>query len=79
MRIVMRDGRAFEGTPLQIVKAMQDIAFNVDKMTLDQYMDWVVDNARRFENVELAVTGATSEQRATALVEEMIRTGLARR
>ena len=29
MKIVMRDGRVFQGTALQIVKAMQDIAFGV--------------------------------------------------
>ena len=30
MKIVMRDGRVFQGTALQIVKAMQDIAFGVE-------------------------------------------------
>ena len=48
MKIVMRDGRVFQGTALQIVKAMQDIAFGVEQMTLDQYIDWVVQNAQRF-------------------------------
>jgi hypothetical protein len=76
MRIVMRDGRVFQGTALQIVKAMQDIAFGVEKMTLDQYIDWVVDNARRFEGVELVVGGETAEDRAEALVEAMLATGL---
>ena len=77
MKIVMRDGRVFQGTALQIVKAMQDIAFGVEQMTLDQYIDWVVDNARRFEEVELSANGATTEGRAQALVEEMVRAGLA--
>jgi hypothetical protein len=76
MKIVMRDGRVFQGTALQIVKAMQDIAFGVDQMTLDQYIDWVVDNARRFEGVELVVGGETAEDRAEALVEAMLATGL---
>ena len=79
MKIVMRDGRVFRGTALQIVKAMQDIAFGVEQMTLDQYIDWVVDNARRFEEVDLAATGATTEERAKALVEEMIAKGLTQR
>ena len=79
MKIVMRDGRVFQGTAMQIVKAMQDIAFGVGQMSLDQYIDWVVDNARRFEEVELAVTGETTEQRAKALVEEMVTKGLAAR
>jgi hypothetical protein len=79
MKIVMRDGRVFQGTALQIVRAMQDIAFGVDSMTLDQYIDWVVDNARRFEAVEFAIVGATTEERAQALVHAMIETGLAGR
>jgi hypothetical protein len=79
MKIVMRDGRVFQGTALQIVKAMQDIAFGVEQMTPDQYIDWVVANALRFETVELRVAGATTEERATALVEAMVATGLAER
>ena len=69
----------FQGTALQIVKAMQDIAFGVERMTLDHYIDWVVQNARRFEEVELKVAGETTEDRAKALVEEMLAKGLATR
>lgn len=79
MKLVMRDGRMFQGTPLQIVKAMQDIAFGVGDFTVPAYVAWVVDNARRFEGVELAVTGETDDERATALVSEMVRAGLATR
>ena len=79
MKIVMRDGRVFQGTALQIVKAMQDIAFGVEQMTLDQYIDWVVQNAQRFEEVELKVAGETTEERAKALVDEMLAKGLAAR
>jgi hypothetical protein len=79
MKIVMRDGRVFQGTALQIVKAMQDIAFGVEQMTPDQYIDWVVANAQRFEEVELRVAGETTEERARSLVEEMLAKGLAAR
>ncbi len=79
MKIVMRDGRVSQGTALQIVKAMQDIAFGVEQMTLDQYIDWVVQNAQRFEEVELKVAGETTEERAKALVDEMLVKGLAAR
>jgi hypothetical protein len=79
MKIVMRDGRVFQGTAMQIVKAMQDIAFGVDQMSLDQYVDWVIENARRFEEIELKAEGATTEERAKALVEEMVAKGLAAR
>ena len=77
MRIVMRDGRVFEGTALEIVEAMQDIAFGVEEMTLDEYIDWVVQNAQRFEEVELKVAGETTEERAKDLVTGMLWAGLA--
>jgi hypothetical protein len=77
MTITMRDGRVFQGTPLQIVKAMQDIAFGVDDLTVPEYIAWVVANARKFEDVELAITGATDDEQASALVDEMVRAGLA--
>jgi phage-related minor tail protein len=77
MKIVMRDGRVFQGTAVQIVKAMQDIAFGVEQMTLDQYIDWVAQNAQRFEEVELVVRGETTEDRARSLVDEMVAKGLA--
>ena len=79
MNIVMRDGRVFRGTAVQIVKAMQDIAFGVEQFTLGEYIDWVVANAMKFEEVELKVTGATDEEKAASLVAEMMRTGLTRR
>jgi hypothetical protein len=79
MTITMRDGRVFRGTALQIVKAMQDIAFGVDDYTVREYIDWVVANARKFEEVELAIDGETDEARAASLVDEMVRTGLAER
>ena len=79
MKITMRDGRVFQGTALQIVKAMQDIAFGVDDFTVPQYIDWVVANARRFEEVELVIKGDTDEEKAAALVSEMLRAGLTRR
>ncbi len=79
MNIVMRDGRVFRGTAVQIVKAMQDIAFGVEQFTLSQYIDWVVANAMKFEEVELKVTGETDEEKAASLVAEMIRTRLTKR
>jgi len=79
MKIVMRDDRVFQGTPLQIVRAMQDIAFGVNDFTIPKYIEWVAGNALKFEEVELKITGEADEERAAALVDEMIRTGLARR
>ncbi len=79
MKIVMRDGRVFQGTALQIVKAMQDIAFGVEDFTVPKYIEWVMANARKFEEVELDVKGETDEELAASLVAEMLRTGLTRR
>lgn len=79
MKILMRDGRVFQGTPLQIVQAMQAIAFGVEQLSLDRYIDWVVDNAQRFEGVELKVPEGTPDERAAALVDEMVAKGLASR
>jgi hypothetical protein len=75
----MRDGRVFRGTAVQIVKAMQDIAFGVEQFTLPEYIDWVVQNAAKFEEVELKIAGETDEEKAASLVAEMIRTGLTRK
>ena len=79
MKLVMRDGRVFQGTAVQIVRAMQDIAFGVEDFTLPQYIEWVVANARKFEEVELDVKGTSEEELAASLVAEMVRTGLTRK
>jgi ribosomal protein S3 len=79
MRIVTRDERVLEGTPLQIVRAMKGMAFGVEGLTMRQYIEWVVANAERFEGVVLKVEGGTDEELVASLVAQMIRTGLARR
>ena len=79
MRIVTRDERVLEGTPLQIVRAMKGMAFGVEGLTMRQYIEWVVANAERFEGVVLKVEGGTDEELVASLVTEMLRTGLARR
>ncbi|RJS13958.1 hypothetical protein DRW03_35585 [Corallococcus sp. H22C18031201] len=75
----MRDGRVLQGTAVQVVKGMQDIAFGVERLSLSEYIDWVVANAQRFESVALRVQGDTDEDKAASLVEEMLREGLAAR
>jgi hypothetical protein len=55
---------------------MQDIAFGVEDFTVPKYIEWVVANARKFEEVELAVKGETDEELAASLVAEMLRAGL---
>ena len=79
MKIIMRDDREFVGTPVQIVRAMKDIAFGVENLNLAQYIEWVVANAKKFEEVELKVTGKTDDELSAALVDEMIRARLTRK
>lgn len=76
-RIVMRDGRVFEGTPVEIVRDMKFLAFGVDHLDLDGYITWVAANARKFEGVFLETEGPTTEERARRLVEAMLHMGLA--
>ncbi len=72
MKIRMRDGREFEGTPVEIVRGMQGIAFGVEHLSLAEYVDWVAANAKRVENIDLAVSGETDEAKAEALVRAMV-------
>ena len=70
-----------EDTPvsLEIVREMQSHARAASTLTVPRYIDWVVSNVRRFEEVDLEVGGTTDEERASSLVSEMIRVGLAAR
>lgn len=79
MRIRMDDGREFEGTPIQIVQQMQSIAFGRDNDTLSQYIDWVQRQTGEMMGLELNVTGNRNDEKASSLVEEMLRTHLATR
>lgn len=79
MKLTMRDGRVFEGTPVVIVQAMQALAFGVEGLSVDAYIDWVIENARRFEGVELVVASGSAGERAASLVEAMVAKGLASR
>lgn len=43
MRIQLQDGRVLQGTPLQIVKAMHDLAIFAHGLTVTEYVAWVVE------------------------------------
>jgi hypothetical protein len=79
MKIVMRDGRVFQGTAIQIVKAMQDIAFGVDDFTVPKYIEWVVANTLKFEGIALDVSGESDEDLAKSLIGELLRVELSQR
>jgi hypothetical protein len=79
MKIVMRDQRVFDGSdPLEIVRQMQELAFEAVDKPLPDYIAWVVENARNFDGVNLEVRGGTDDELAAALVNEMLRNDLAR-
>ena len=69
----------FQGTALQIVKAMQELAFVAQRYPFAQYVEWVAANARKFDLVDLAIKGQTDDELAASLVDEIVRTGLAAR
>ena len=78
MRIrMMSDGRVFQGTPKQIVEAMQYVAFGQENRTLGEYIDWLVDQVQRLESTELKIEGNTDEEKAASLVQAMLGSGLA--
>ena len=78
MRIrLMSDGRVLEGTAKQIVEAMQYIAFGQETRTLGEYIDWLVGQVERLEQIALHVEGDTDEEKAKSLVQAMLGAGLA--
>ncbi len=76
---MMSDGRVFQGTPKQIVEAMQYIAFGQENRTLGEYIDWLVDQVQRLESIDLKVEGGTDEEKAASLVQAMMGAGLAQK
>ena len=80
MRIrMMADGRVLEGTAKQIAESMHALAFGQENRTLSEYIDWAVDQARRMNEIDLDVTGATDDDKANALVRAMLAAGLAQK
>jgi hypothetical protein len=70
------DGRVLQGTPKQIVQAMQYIAFGQETRTLGEYIDWIAEQVRRREGLELVVEGTTDDERAASLIAGMVAGGL---
>ena len=71
------DGRVLQGTPKQIVEAMQSIAFGQEDRTLGEYIDWATEMASSMMGVELKVSGETDEEKAASLVGAMLEAELA--
>lgn len=73
------DGRIFDGTPKQIVKQMQSLAFSAQHLPFAEYVAWCVQNTFQGFGVELHVKGDTDEALATSYLEEIVDKGYARR
>ncbi|HOC94195.1 MAG TPA: hypothetical protein PKH33_17730 [bacterium] len=78
MRIELRGGEKFSGSPMKIVTQMKGSTMFSDVRTIREYVDMVLRNAKMMENVELTVKGNTDEELARSLVSELIERGLAR-
>jgi hypothetical protein len=49
-------GRVFEGSPVEIVRAMRTLAWPAASLPLPGYIEWAVANARRFLAIEMQVS-----------------------
>ena len=78
MRIELRDGEKFSGSPMKIVAQMKGSTMFSDVKTIREYVDMVLRNAKMVENVELTVKGNTDEELARSLVDDLVERGLAR-
>jgi hypothetical protein len=54
---------------------MHALAFGQENRTLSEYIDWAVDQARRMNEIDLDVSGATDEDEASALVRAVLAAG----
>ena len=81
MNITTQDGRTLSGTPTQIVRQMQSLAFGQQKAPYRHYVAWLIGNAERCDGAHLhvpALDTGSDEQVATELLAELVRTGLAK-
>lgn len=77
MKIRLNDGAEYEGTAVEILEQMKSKSMFTDAKTLDEYIDFLVENARKFEGKSLAVAGGTTGERAVSLVDALKAAGMA--
>jgi len=78
MRIQLRDEkRVFQGTATEVVQQMQVTAIFAAHLSLPDYIDWCVGNAKRLLELDVKVTGDSVEERCASLIAELVRTGFA--
>lgn len=79
MRVVMNDGKLFEGTPLEICRTMQSVGFGEDStMSLRLFLLATGARLSRLTGIELDLDGPTTdEELASRFLYEAIGAGLA--
>lgn len=66
-----------ETTALSVIDSIRQRAFDPDSFgSMDDYITWLAGNLSRCHDVEIAVVGDTTEDRAASLVGELQRHGL---
>ena len=78
MRIELRGGEKFSGSPMKIVTQMKGSTMFSDVKTIREYVDMVLRNAKMVENIELMVKGNTDDELARSLIGELVTHGLAK-
>lgn len=87
MTILLRDGRTLIGTPLQIVRQMQEVSFGGERVPLADYVEGCIERARQegivlklFPDGQVApdTKRAEDEALARALINAMLEGGLAK-
>ena len=78
MRVVMNDGKLFEGTPLEICRTMQSVGFGEDSTTsLRLFLLATAARLHRLGGIELDLDGPTTdEELASRFLYEAIGAGL---
>jgi hypothetical protein len=69
------DSRVLSGSPTDIVKQMQDLAFVPQRLSLSEYTDWAAKMAHDMLGVDLELDGDTDDTRARGGVRELRRLG----
>ena len=78
MRIVwIRNGRTYEGTPVEIVQEIQRQDVQRRGLPLGAFVDYLLHEAKHW-GFELTAVGDSDEERATTLVASMIGKQLAK-
>lgn len=74
---MMADGEVLQGSPIEIVEAMQYKAFGQQDKSLPEYMRWAASMAGTVSGQELEVKGQTPEAMADSFLQGMLAAGLA--